>query len=155
MEQVRKNPSPYVVPGTTRMPMEQELSRKVIATYGTKWFLSALLDIICKELEVSKVDIHSMSRKAEIVMARHLFRYYGWELMNSFVSLNDVALFVSNGRMADHSSVIRSRKIIQESINSKDAWADKILQYMFLIDSRLNQITIDEDNSTNRKSRQR
>lgn len=146
---IKHNSGAYSAPGTKRNPMNSNLVRKVITIYGTQWFLETIMNIVCTITKVKASDIYSKTRKREVILVRHLLRYYGWELLNSSVSLRQVSMFVSNGRTRDHSIVINSREVIKEAIEGRDEWASSILNYMHEIDFQLNQITVHESNSNN------
>ena len=152
MEQMRK-PNSYVAPGLIRSPLSPNKVVKILTQHGKLWFLTTLFDIICKEQKVSKIAVFSTSRKPELVIARHLFRFYGWELLKDRVPYGDIALFLTNGRNRDHSIILRSKDLIVNSLDAKDDWGKNLRASIQNIDFKLNQISIDESDSTNRKGR--
>lgn len=152
MEQVKKHQSAYVIPGTRRNPISKEHVNRLIQARGTKLLLTSLMNIVCKELGVSSREVFSKSRNPDFVFARHLLRYYGWELMGHVIPLSEVALFITNGRQNDHASVIRSKRLVLNSLDGKDDWSKKVLQTLYKIDEQLNQLKTDESHSTDRKS---
>lgn len=150
MVKIKKQASVYASPGTIRARPKPEHIRKIVTHYGVQWFLNTLLDNICYETKISKTSVLSRSKKGNIPIVRHLFRYYGWELLNPFISLNKVNFFISDGRSNDHATVIRSRELIRNSLEADDTWGRKVRKYMYNIDFKINQIGINyESDSTN------
>lgn len=154
MEQIKK-PNPYSTPGTRRVPMNIELINKAVRVHASAWLLNTIMDVVCTTMDVTREEIHSKKRIRNITLARHLVRYYAWEILGNQVKLGDICYFVTNGRNSDHSIVINSRDIIHTAMEGRDQWANGVIRYMHEIDSQLNKIYIDESNSSHGSRRQR
>lgn len=152
MEQVRK-PNPYVIPGLVRRPIPMDRVKLILEKHGKLWFLHTLLDIVCRQQNVTKLSVFSRSRKPDVVFARHLLRFYGYELFKNYISLSEIAMFIANGRSKDHSLVSKSRNMVMDTIDQNSEWGANLRTAIQAIDFKLNQISIDESDSTNRKGR--
>lgn len=148
MEQIRKV-NAYVAPGLLRSNVSQQTASIIIQTHGAEWFLDRIIVAVLLATKLTLRDITSKKRDRPLVIARHLIRFYGWELLRSSMALAQIEFRMTMGRKLDHSNVIRSKDLVKEALVLNDAMSSEIKRLIGIIDYELNKIPLNESNSTN------
>lgn len=150
MEQMRKYPSPYLVPG---LPIQQRKPLDLVDLFGKERAFELILNITSMKTGIVLEDIFGLSRKTPIVQARHIAMYLCTELLIKHVSLEEIAILMKKG---NHTTIMNARDSIRDIVSGKmrGPYAESSIQFINEINERLKEI-IYESNSTNRSRRKR
>lgn len=154
MEQMRKYPSPYLVPG---LPHQQRKPLDLVDLFGKRRAFEIIVNVTSMKTGVSLEDIMGSSRKKSKVQARHISMYLCTELIIGHVSLDEIAYWMKNSNgSGDHTSVIHARNVMRDIVSGRTlgSYAESSIQFINEIKERLKEI-IYESNSTNRSRRKR
>ncbi len=92
--------------------------------------LPHILNVTCKELNVTPEEVRSENRKAEIVHARHIFCYLAATGGYNFTLVN-IGKFINR----DHASVLHARKKLIDIIEMYRDTAETVERIKSLVDS--------------------
>lgn len=105
---------------------------------------SRLLKIIQEECGVSWRNVQEGGRKSDLVIARHLFCYFGW--FHAKLTLPVMADIIRR----DHTTVIHGRDKVTKMIETSD---DLYMPYINAVENRINEIYLPTRNKANADSK--
>jgi chromosomal replication initiation ATPase DnaA len=135
MSQTKEIPGIRDVLVKCRQGIESILGKEVTVFFKIKvrhLSTNDLARIICEVCEVKWEQVISESRKAPIVMARHLFIYFSLRYQKK--TQDQIAVVINRD---DHSTVIHARDKIQNMVDTND---ELYMPYFTEIDKRINEI---------------
>jgi chromosomal replication initiation ATPase DnaA len=135
MSQTKEIPGIRDVLVKCRQGIESILGKEVTVFFKIKvrhLSTNDLARIICEVCEVKWEQVISDSRKAPIVMARHLFIYFSLRYQKK--TQDQIAVVINRD---DHSTVIHARDKIQNMVDTND---ELYMPYFTEIDKRINEI---------------